>query len=191
MQNKADTEKITQETLSHGKKKKAAIVDMISVKVQKAKSFVFTDYQGLTHHQLEAIKKAMKKLDADYIATKNTLLKRALAALPAEQELASRGSFNGPTATLFIYNEPVEPLKELSKSIKILNRPVIKSGIIDGIVYGASDIERLALIPPLNVLRAQFLGHLQSPIAGMHRALNWNLQKLVLTLNAVKEKKSN
>jgi large subunit ribosomal protein L10 len=172
--------------LSANKQKKGTIIAEITAKVQKAKGFVFTNYQGLTHQQLETIKRAMKKLDAEYVATKNTLLFRAMESYREKME----DSLHGPTATLFIYNDSVEPLKELSKSIKLLNLPIIKLGIIDGNILDASQIDRLSKLPAVNVLRAQLLGQLQSPISGLHRALNWNLQKLVLTLNAVKGKKS-
>ena len=64
--------------ISKVRQKKEAIVAEVTAKVQKAKGFVFTNYQGLTHQQLEAIKRAMRKLDAEYVATKNTLLKRSL-----------------------------------------------------------------------------------------------------------------
>ena len=182
--------------ISKVRQKKEAIVAEVTAKVQKAKGFVFTNYQGLTHQQLEAIKRAMRKLDAEYVATKNTLLKRSLIegfklSLPkVDQSLAENLNFDGPTATLFIYNDPIEPIKELTKSIKAHNLPVVRIGIIDGQMLDASQIDRLSKLPGFNVLRAQLLGQLQSPISGLYRALNWNLQKLVLTLNAVKEKKN-
>lgn len=168
--------------ISASKQKKAAIVADISEKVQKAKGFIFTNYQGLTHRQLEAIKRAVKKVDAEYVATKNTLLTRALK----EGNVNTDTTFKGPTATLFIYNDPLTPLKELAKSIKSLNLPIIKFGIVDGKVFDASEIERLSSLPPVNVLRAQLAGQLQSPISRLHRALSWNLARLVLTVNAIK-----
>jgi large subunit ribosomal protein L10 len=170
------------------KQKKQEIVNEISAKVQKAKSLIFTDYQGLTHQQLETIKKVMKKLEAEYIATKNTLLKLALNS--DKRQATSDKSFDGPTATLFIYKDFIEPIKELAKSIKTLHLPVIKFAVIEGQTYSADQIDKIAKLPPTNILHAQLLGQLQSPISGLHRALNWNLQKLVLTLNAIKENKA-
>ncbi len=174
--------------ISANKNKKAAIISEVTAKVKKAKGFVFTNYQGLTHHQLEDLKRGMKKLDAEYVATKNTLLKRALQEGTDSSQLIT-DNFDGPTATVFMYKDAVEPIKELTKSIKALQLPVIKFGIIEGKRVDAAQIERLATLPPLNVLRAQLVGNLQSPIAGFHRALHWNLQKLVLTLSAIQQKK--
>lgn len=178
---KNDTNKV-----SANKLKKQQIVSEILDKVQKAKGFVFTDYQGLTHQQLENIKKAMKVINAEYVATKNTLLKRALK----EGDINLDQEFKGSTATLFIYDDVLNPIKELAKSIKTLNLPVIKLGIIDGNVLDAPSVDRLSKLPPLKVLQSQLLGQLQSPISGLHRSLNWNLQKLVMTLSAIKNTKS-
>lgn len=179
--------------VSANKQKKQAIVGEIVEKVQNAKGFVFTDYQGLTHQQLETIKRAMKSINAEYVATKNTLLKIALNDGTKDNEAInsqlSTLNFDGPTATLFIYDDVLSPLKELAKSIKALNLPVVKKGFIDGQILDATQIDKLSKLPPLPHLRAQLLGQLQSPISGFHRALNWNLQRFVMTLNAVKEKK--
>lgn len=174
--------------VSENRKKKEVIVAEVTAKVQKAKGMVFTNYQGLTHQQMEGFKKHIRSLDAEYVVAKNTLILRSLA----EQDLSEedRKHFEQPTATLFLYADPVEPLKQLAKIIKELKLPLVKFGIIDGKVVTEKQIAKLATLPPLNVLRAQLLGQMQAPISGLHRALSWNLQQLVLTLNAIKEKKS-
>lgn len=173
---------------SKNRLKKVAITDELAEKVEKAKGMIFTNYQGLTHHQLEGLKRASKKLDAEYVATKNSLILRTLKdKIDTEAE---KDKFTQPTATLFLYNDIVEPLKHLTKTIKELKLPVIKFGILEGKMLTSQEIVKLSTLPALPVLRAQLLGQMKSPISGLHRALNWNLQSLVMTLNAIKEKKS-
>jgi large subunit ribosomal protein L10 len=174
--------------ISNNRQKKEKLVAELTEKTEKAKGIVFTNYQGLTHHQLEALKRAMKKAEAEFVATKNTLLLRALDGKITTDEQKSK--FQQPTATLFIYNDIVEPLKALAKTIKELKLPVIKFGLLEGKTLTDAEVMKLATLPPLPVLQAQLLGQMKAPISGLHRALNWNLQKLVLTLNAVKEKKT-
>jgi len=48
---------------------------------------------------------------------------------------------------------------------------------------------KLSSLPTREVLLAQLVAGLKSPIFNLHRSLNWNLQKLVLTLNAVAKAK--
>lgn len=173
--------------MSANREKKGVIIAEVTEKVQKAKGMVFTNFQGLTHHQLETLKKAAKSTDAEYVATKNTLLLRTLA----EKNLADteKAKFQNPTATLFIYNDIVAPLKHLAKSIKDLKLPEIKFGLIDGKIMTSDEILKLSTLPPIEVLRAQLLGQMMSPIQSLHRALRWNLQGLVITLNAIAKKK--
>lgn len=174
--------------VSKNREKKEGLVAELLEKVEKSKGIVFTNYQGLTHLQLEGIKKAVKKNDGEYITTKNRLLLRALH--DGKITLEEGYAFEGPTATLFIYNDYVAPLKDLQKSIKEFKLPVIKFGILDGKILNDQDVVKIANLPPLPVLQAQLLGQMMSPISGLHRALNWNLQKLVLTLSAITDKKA-
>ncbi|HSW48102.1 MAG TPA: 50S ribosomal protein L10 [Candidatus Saccharimonadales bacterium] len=178
----------TAKKVSQNRLEKEAIVAELLQKVEKAKGIIFTDYQGLTHQQIEALKKSLKSLEAEYVNTKNTLLLIALKdKINTEEE---KSKFTRPTATLFIYNDVVGPLKAITKSIKEFKLPLIKFGILDGKVLAEDDIVKISTLPPLDVLRAQLLGNMKGPISGLHRALNWNLQKLVMTLKAIETKKS-
>jgi large subunit ribosomal protein L10 len=172
--------------VSQNRQKKEQLVAELVEKVGKSQGMVFANYQGLTHQQLENMKRKLKKSNAEFIAVKNTLLLRALGDKLDE---ASKAHFNQPTGAMFIYDDIVDPLKELTQTIKEFKMPVIKFGILDGKIVTNQEVTKIALLPPLPVLRAQLLGQMQAPISGLHRALNWNLQKLVLTLNAIKDKK--
>jgi len=173
---------------SQNRQNKEAIVAELLEKVEKANGIVFANYQGLTHQQLENLKRNLKKVEAEFVAAKNTLFIRALADKFNTEE--QKEHFTKPTGALFIYNDIVEPLKLLSKSIKELKLPEIKFGFLDGKVVSDKDVVKIATLPPLPVLRAQLLGQMNAPIQGLHRALSWNMQSLVMTLNAIKEKKT-
>ena len=170
-----------------GKGRKEEIVAKLSEKATRAKGLVFTNYQGLTHQQMESLKRAVAKAQAEYVVTKNRLLLRALSSLSLADE--EKNKLQQPTATLFMYDDIVEPLKHLAKIIKELTLPHIKFGFLEGKTFSAEQIVRLSSLPPIPVLRAQLLGQMQGPIVGLHWALNWNLQKLVITLQAISDKK--
>jgi len=168
------------------RQKKEAIVSELSQKIKDAKALIFTNYQGMTHQQLEHLKKALKKSEAELVVTKNTLLKRALE-INQEKKVSD---FEGPTATLFAFGDPLAPLKELFKTIKTLNLPIVKMGFMETRTVSAEEIARFASLPPREILLAQFIGGLKAPLFGLHRALNWNIQKLVMTLKAIKANKN-
>ena len=174
--------------VSDNRLKKEKLIAELKSRVDKAKGMVFTNYQGLTHQQMEGLKRALKKVDGEFVTTKNSLMLRALAdKLTTEDE---KSNFKNPTATLFIYSDIVDPLKELSKTIKNFSLPLIKFGIIDGKTVTDKEVIKISSLPPLPVLQAQLLGIMMGPVAGLHRALNWNLQKLVMTLKAIETKKA-
>ncbi len=165
--------------------KKEKIVAKLLEKVNRAKGMVFTSYQGLTHKQLEGLKKAVQVLDADFVATKNSLILKAM-----EGKTKVEGEFRNATATLFLYGDPVMPLKALAKMVKELNLPIINFGILDGQQMTKEQILKLSTLPSKEVLLTQLVVGLKSPISGLHRALNWNLQKFVMTLKAIESNKS-
>src|SRR3989344_5395129 len=125
--------------ISTNRQKKEAIVVKLSEKVSRAKAMVFTNYQGMTHKQLEELKKGLRKADAELVVAKNTLLARTkIGELKTEVEQ----HLKNPTATIFAYSDVVLPLKELSKMIKTLKLPKIKFGIFEGKAITADEVVR-------------------------------------------------
>lgn len=178
-------------TISKNKEKKQSVVAELTEKVQKARAIVFSNYQGMTHQQIETLKKALKKVNAELVVAKNTLMIRAIETTgvkTAEGELKEK--LQQPTITLLAYEDTVTPLKELTKSFKAMSLPQIKFGIFDGALLAENDIIRLSTLPSRDMLIAQVVGGLKSPLYGLHRALSWNMQKLVMTLNAIQTQKA-
>lgn len=180
---------------SPSRQKKAKIVAKLAEKIGKAKGLVFTNYHGLTHKQLEKLKKAVKSFNAELVVTKNTLLKLSLEKVSKEKKVSkvSNGdpfdNFQNATATLFLYGDPVGPLKEIAKMIKEFSLPAIKFGILDGEVLSVAEVLKISTLPSRETLLTQLVFGLKSPITNLHRALNWNIQKLVMTLKAVETRK--
>ena len=165
--------------------KKEQIVAELSQKAEKAKNLIFADYQGLTHVQLESLKKKLKAAKAEFVVTKNTLLKLSLKGTKLPEE-----DFHGATGAIYLYDEPIAVLRELAKSIKEFKLPSLKFGIIEGDTLNGEQLLKLSTLPPKEFLIAQVVGGLKSPLFGLHRALSWNMQKLVLTLKGIEAKKS-
>jgi len=175
--------------ISKNRAKKEDIVSEVSEKMERAKALVFTNYQGLTHKQLEDLKKKLREFDTEMSVVKNTLLKLALAKTAKKDAFKDEKALNNPTATMFIYSDIVTPLKELAKTIKEFGLPSIKFAILDNKSITAKEVTKLSTLPSREVLIAQFVSGLKSPIYGFHRALSFNMQQLVMTLKAVGTKK--
>ena len=165
--------------------KKTDTISALSEKAAKAKSIVLADYRGLKHKQLEELRKALKKSDAEFTVTKNTLFKRALGEKAALLETQLKNA----TGTLFAYADEVAPLKELLKFFKSAGAGTTKGGMLGNTVLGEADVTRLAALPPRITLLAQLTGQLNAPIQSLHYALSWNINKLVWALSAGKTKR--
>lgn len=168
--------------------KKIDTVKTLTDKVSRAKSLFLADYRGLKHKQLEELRKLLKKLEAEFVVTKNTLLKRALSEAKGPVE-ALAASLKESTATLFAYADEVAPLKELIKFFKIAGAGKAKVGLLGVQVLSDAEVVRLASLPSREVLLGQLVGQLKAPISGLHYSLSWNINKLVWALNAVRGKK--
>lgn len=173
--------------ISKNRAKKIEIVAKLTEKIAKAKAVVFTNYHGLTHKQLEGLKKTIKPLNAEYVVAKNSLILRALQENNIKVEDLKQ--FEGPTGTLLIYEDYVGPLKELAKLVKELGIPSVKFGVLESKHLTGEEILKLATLPTRETLLTQIAVGLKAPIYGLHRALLWNIQKLVMTLKAVETKK--
>lgn len=172
---------------AQGKSKKIDIVKELTDKLSRAKALVIADYQGLTHKQLEELRKLLKKTEAEFKISKNNLLKKALEEV---HKPLSASHLQGATATLFAYADEVSPIKTLVTFFKNAAHGSVRAGVLGANELTASDIEKLSVLPSREILLAQLVGQLRSPIYGLHNALSWNLKKLVWTIEAVKTKKA-
>lgn len=171
--------------------KKIDSVKSFEEKLSKAKSVIFTDYRGLTHKQLEDLRKALKKEKAEFVVFKNTLIKIAIEKNDNLKKHAEglRSALNNPTAVLLSFGDQITPLKELAKFIKGKDLPKIKLGVIEDKVITGEQVLEAAKLPAREVLIGKLVGTLNSPIYNLHWALSGNLRKLVFVLNQVAQNK--
>lgn len=166
--------------------KKIDTVSALSDKAGKAKVMVFTDYRGLKHKQLEELRRNLKKTDGEFVVAKNTLISRSLGT----QADSVREHLKEATGILFSYKDEVAPLKEMLKYFKAAGVGKAKAGLMGTNFMSEADLAKFASLPSREVLLGRLVGQLNAPIQGLHYALNWNINKLVWALNAVKAKKS-
>lgn len=169
-------------------------VKILKDKLSRAKALFLADYRGLTHQQLESLRKNLKKAKGEFVIAKNTLIKIAIKENKSVAESDTEqfdNELKNPTAALFAFGDEVAPIRVLSDFIKNNQLPKIKIGLFGGKVAKEADFKKLAALPTRDVLLATLAMRMKSPIYGLHYALRWNLQGLVTTLGNIKEKKNN
>lgn len=170
--------------------RKIYTVQNLAEKFKQAKALILADYQGLNVSQISELRRAIIKAGGEFEVVKNTLLLLA-AKTGLPRKFAEGESLRGPTAALWIYADNPAPLKILVDFAKQFELPKIKFGFWQGSPITEEKIRQLASLPGIKELQTQLVGRLQSPIFGLAKALNWNLQKLVFILKEVKINEGN
>ncbi len=154
-------------------------------KLGKARAVVFADYKGMTMPQLSELRSKLREISSEFSVTKNTLMNRALkeSGKALDQEL------EGPTATLFAYDDEITPIKALVKAIKDNNIGQVKAGFLGDQALNNTKVNQLATLPGKDELRGQVVGVLAAPLKGMLTVLNGNLRNLVVVLNEIQKTK--
>ncbi|MBI5019136.1 50S ribosomal protein L10 [Candidatus Gottesmanbacteria bacterium] len=166
--------------------KKIDSVTTLTEKVNRAKVMVLADYRGLKHKQLEELRRNLKKTNGEFMIAKNRLVLRALG----DRAESMREPLNNETAILFAYEDEVAPLKEMLKFFKAAGLGKTKAGLMGTTVMSDADVTKLATLPSRDALLGKLVRQLNAPIQSLHYALQWNMNKLVWALNAVKDKKT-
>ncbi|AFH38110.1 50S ribosomal protein L10 [Thermus thermophilus] len=150
-------------------------------------SFFLVNYQGLPAKETHALRQALKQNGARLFVAKNTLIRLALKELG----LPELDGLQGPSAVVF-YEDPVAAAKTLVQFAKSNPKgiPQVKSGLLQGQILTAKDVEALAELPTMDELRAELVGVLQAPMAELVSVLGGVARELVGILEAYAEKKA-
>jgi len=145
---------------------KVRIVDEISQAMDGCSAAVMTDYQGLSASEMTVLRRKLREMNLEYRVVKNTLAR--FAAEKAGKEFLV-DSLKGPIAIIFGYGEVTEPAKAISDYLKgAAESPMsIKGGFLGDKLLTTEEVSRLAKMPSREVLLAQVLAGMQSPITGL------------------------
>jgi len=170
--------------LAINRKTKETLVNGYVEKLQRSQAVIVTEYRGLTHKQLEVLRRDLRGCESELAVSKNTLLARALkeVGLPVPEALLT-----GPTAVAFCYNEIAAPAKVLTKFAKDSKVMVLRGGMVGASVFDEKGVQVLTELPSKDQLRALVVGTLQAPIVGLVNVLSGTLRSFLNVLNARSE----
>jgi large subunit ribosomal protein L10 len=142
---------------------KEQIVARLAQELSAADTLIVADYRGLTNKQLEALRDKLLESGARFRIVKNTLTRRAAEQVGAEALLVM---LEGPTAIAFIESggDPAAVAKALAATAKETNVLSFRGGLLEGKALSGEDIDRLATLPPVDVLRGQLVGAIVAPV---------------------------
>jgi large subunit ribosomal protein L10 len=167
--------------LAISREKKEQLVAELTELLSRSAVVVLSDYRGLTAGQMAELRNKLRPLDSQFTVAKNSLISRSLeeSNLPALETM-----LEGPTALSFVFGEFGEPLREIKAFAKETEMLNIKGGLLGDRVLSADDVQVLMDLPGAEVLRAQVLGSVQSPVSGLVGVLDSALRGLLYALSA-------
>lgn len=143
------------------REKKEEVVAKISDIASSAKTTVFAKFKGLPVNEQNEMRKAFRELQVGYTVAKKTLVKRAFGARGIEGTMPE---LEGEIALAYSVDE-LAPARELAVFIKKYpDKLAFAGGVFGGRYVDASEIKSIAAIPGLDVLRAQFVQLINSPL---------------------------
>lgn len=170
--------------------KKAMVADL-KESLTTAKGAVLTSYTGLTVAQDTQLRVKLREAGVKYRVIKNTMARIAAD----EAGLSGLDPYlEGTTALAVSETDPVAPAKVISDFIKENKlekdgKLTVKAGLVEGQVIDAAGVKSLAALPAREVLIAQVLAGMQSPIAGLVNVLHGSIRNVVYVLDAVRQQK--
>lgn len=165
------------------KTQKERIVAELVDDLGSVETLIVADYRGLTNKQLEALRDQLIPLGARFRIVKNTLTRRAAEEAGADALLVM---LEGPTAIAFIESsgDPAAVAKALAGTAKDANVLVLRGGILQGKQLSAAEVEQLATLPPVDVLRGQLVGAVVAPLTQLIALVSAPLRDLHGVLTA-------
>ena len=157
----------------------------IKKSIKDSSNFFIVKYSGLSGPDLNQLRLSLRGAGSEMFVVKNTIARRALKELGREDMTKS---VDGPCGFVFA-KEPVGVSKVLYTFAKDHDKLKLESGLLEEAVIGKREIETLAKLPTREVLLAQALMAMKSPITGLVMVLKGNLRKLVFALDLIKQKK--
>jgi large subunit ribosomal protein L10 len=161
--------------------KKESLLAEMNEALSGAHVVTFVHFKGLSVPEINEVRAKLKEEGVKYTVVKKTLLKRTLDALGIQGEAPE---LSGEVAMAYLpktvgedITAPARNLNEFVKKFK--ERLQFLGGVAEGRYLTREETTAVAAIPPIPVLRGMFVNVINSPI-----------QKLVIALDQVREKKA-
>ncbi len=167
------------------KERKEELLQIYADLINKSEGMIMVEYRGLSMKGMDPLRGKVRDAAGELHVVKNTLAQRALEAAgrSAPEEL-----FAQTTAVGFAFSDVPAVAKALTTFAKDSEFVNIKGGLLGGKFLTPKEIEALAELPPLPVVRAQLLGLLQAPASRITGAIAGSVRQVVNVVKAYADK---
>jgi large subunit ribosomal protein L10 len=168
------------------REQKAAVIDEITVQIQESEAIFAVDYRGISVVQAAELRGKLRDSDATLRIVKNTLTLRAAEGAGAE---ALKALLQGPTALTFVRGDAAGAAKAVADFARATNLLPFKGGVMNGQALAPEQVVAIARLPSRDVLNAQLVNIVASPLTGLVTSLSNLISGLARQLSQVAEQK--
>ena len=152
--------------------------------VEGSAGLILTNYTGMSVRSLDDLRRKVREAGGEFHVVKNRLM--ALALRQAGIEVPAE-ALEGATAVGFAGEDVPAMVKAIVDVARQAETLRLKVGLVEGRIYDARQVERLAELPPLPVMRARILGLFQTPAGRVAGVLAGSLRQVVNVMKAYSE----
>ena len=153
--------------MSLNRNEKAAVVTDVAAQVARSQTLALAEYRGLTVEHMNKLRVDARAKGVYLHVLKNSLARRAVAGTPFE---CAAQAMSGPLIYGFS-QDAVAAAKVMADFAKGNDKLIVRGGAYAGKALDANGVKALAAIPSKEVLLAQLLGLMQSPISRLARVV--------------------
>ena len=153
--------------MSLNRSEKEAVISEVTSLAAKAQTLVMAEYRGITVADMTKLRNTARSAGVTLSVLKNTLARRAVTGSVFE---SVADQMTGPLIYGFS-EDAVAAAKVVADFAKTNDKLVIRGGAYGGKALDVNGVKQLASIPSKEVLLAQLLGLMQSPISRTARVL--------------------
>jgi len=153
--------------LSLNRSEKEAVISDVTGLAAKAQTLVIAEYRGITVADMTKLRSSARSNGVSLSVLKNTLARRAVVGSGFE---VVSDLMTGPLIYSFSV-DAVAAARVVADFAKTNDKLVIRGGAYGGKALDVNGVKQLASIPSKEVLLAQLLGLMQSPISRTARVL--------------------
>ena len=153
--------------MSLNRSEKEAVISDVTGLAAKAQTLVMAEYRGITVADMTKLRSTARSNGVTLSVLKNTLARRAVAGSGFD---VVSDLMTGPLIYSFSV-DAVAAARVVADFAKTNDKLVIRGGAYGGKALDINGVKQLASIPSKEVLLAQLLGLMQSPISRTARVL--------------------
>jgi large subunit ribosomal protein L10 len=169
------------------KERKDELVQEYTDLIRRSEGLILIEYRGLNMQVMGPLRTKVREASGELHVVKNTLARLALrqAGRPVPEDL-----FNQTTAIGFAFTDMPSVAKALTTVAKESEFVKVKGGLLGDRLLNSKEVEALAELPPLPVVRGQLLGLLKAPASRFAGVVAGGVRQMVNVVKAYSEQEA-